>query len=146
MIKRNIIISLLITFAFLPANAQVKKQDSGLKREVTLYNPYKPILPEAKKRSFLPEMSDTSKVRPDFHYNVRTTAFLPEYNISPIKAAALLPDPLAKLYKSYVKLGIGNYLTPLAEISITNERSKKGAFGIYGRHFSSKLRLGSHHP
>jgi hypothetical protein len=142
MIKRNIIISLLITFAFLPVNAQVKKQDSGLKREVTLYNPYKPTLPEAKKRSFLPEMSDTSKVRPDFHYNVRTTAFLPEYNIRPIKAAALLPDPLTKLYKSYVKLGIGNYLTPLAELSITNERSKKGTIGFYGRHFSTNGKVG----
>ena len=137
MIKRNIIISILIIFTFLPVIAQIKKQDSGLKSEVTLYNPYKPSLPEAKKRSFLPEMKDTSTVRPDFHYDVRTTPFLPEYTISPIKAAALLPDPLTKLYKSYIKLGIGNYLTPLAELSITNERSKKGAIGFYARHFST---------
>ncbi|HEX7493156.1 MAG TPA: hypothetical protein VF346_02975, partial [Bacteroidales bacterium] len=34
-------------------------------------------------------------------------------------------------------LGMGNYLTPLAEISITNERSKKGSIGFYGRHFST---------
>ncbi len=83
-------------------------------------------------------MNDTSKVRPDFHYDVKTTPFLPEYTISPIKAAALLPDPLPKLYKSYVNIGIGNYLTPLAEISITNERSKKGSIGFYARHFSYK--------
>ncbi len=142
MIKRNIIISVLIVFSFLPVNAQVKKQDGGLKREVTLYNPYKPSLPEGKKRSFLPDMSDTSKVRPDFHYNVLTTAFLPEYTISPVKAAALLPDPLTKLYKSYVNLGIGIYLTPLAELSITNGRSKKGTIGFYGRHFSTNGTVG----
>lgn len=137
MIKRNLIISILIILSFIPVSAQIKKQENGLKREVTLYNPYKPSLPEAKKRSFLPDMSDTSKVRPDFHYDVRTSAFLPEYTISPIKAAALLPDPLTKLYKSYIKLGVGNYLTPLAELSITNERSKKGTIGFYARHFST---------
>src|SRR5664279_4163430 len=136
MIKRNLIILSIIIFS-LSATAQVKKQETGLKREVTLYNPYKPSLPDSKKRSFLPEISDTSKIRPVFHYDVRTTPFLPEYTISPIKAAALLPDPLPKLYKSYINVGLGNYLTPLAEISITNERSKKGTIGFYARHFSS---------
>ena len=44
---------------------------------------------------------------------------------------------MPKLYKSYVNIGLGNYITPLAEISITNERSKKGTIGFYGRHLSS---------
>ena len=140
MIKRNLIILIIIIFS-LSATAQVKKQESGLKREVTLYNPYKPSLPDSKKRSFLPEISDTSKIRPVFHYDVRTTPFLPEYTISPIKAAALLPDPLPKLYKSYINIGMGNYLTPLAEISITNERSKNGTIGFYARHFSTNGKM-----
>ncbi len=140
MIKRYLIILILIIFS-LSTRAQVKKQESNLKREVTLYNPYKPSLPDSKKRSFLPEISDTSKIKPDFHYDVRTTPFLPEYTISPIKAASLLPDPLTKLYKSYINLGIGNYLTPLAEISIANERSKKGSIGFYARHFSTNGKI-----
>jgi hypothetical protein len=137
MIKRNLIIPILLIFTLLPAGAQVKKQEQGLKREVTLYNPYKPSLPDSKKRSFLPDMNDTSKVRPDFRYDVQATPFMPEYTISPIKAAALLPDPLTKLYKSYINFGIGNYLTPMAELSITNDRSKNGAIGFYARHFST---------
>jgi hypothetical protein len=141
MIKRNLISTAFILFCLLPVSAQVKKQDSGLKRVVTLYNPYKPSLPESKKRSFLPDMNDTMKVRPDFRYDVQTKQFMPVYTISPIKAAALLPDPLPKLYKSYVKIGMGNYITPLAEVSITNERSKKGAIGFYGRHFSTNGKI-----
>ena len=137
MMKRNLIITAFIILCLLPVNAQVKKQETGLKREVTLYNPYKPSLPESKKRSFLPDMNDTMKVKPDFSYDIKTEPFMPEYTISPIKAASLLPDPLPKLYKSFVNIGIGNYFTPLAEISITNERSKKGTIGFYGRHFSS---------
>src|SRR5450759_960014 len=100
MIKRNLIIAVLLIISLLPLDAQVKKQDTGLKREVTLYNPYKPSLPDSKKRSFLPDINDTSKIRPSFRYDVNSAPFLPEYNISPIKAAALLPDPLPKLYKS----------------------------------------------
>ena len=117
----------------IPVSAQVK----DIKREVTLYNPYKPTLPEVKKRSFLPDMNDTTKISHDFRYDINTVPFVPAYTISPIRAAALMPDPLPKLYKSFIKVGLGTYLSPLAEISITNERSKKGAIGFYGRHFST---------
>ncbi|HEX7493018.1 MAG TPA: hypothetical protein VF346_02270, partial [Bacteroidales bacterium] len=64
MIKRNLIVPVFILFSLLPVSAQVKKQETGLKREVTLYNPYKPSLPEFEKKSFLPDINDTSKVRP----------------------------------------------------------------------------------
>ena len=135
MMKRILIINFLILLILIPVSAQTGQQD--LKREVTLYNPYKPSLLPAKKRSFLPDMNDTTRIKPDFKYDITIIPFLPEYTISPIKAASLLPDPLPKLYKSYINLGIGNYITPLAEISIANERSKKGAFGFYARHFST---------
>lgn len=137
MIKILQSLTLLLLLPLVPALSQEKKQENTLKREVTLYNPYKPSLSVVKKMSFLPDMSDTIRVNPQLKYDVSARPFEPEYNISPIKAAALLPDPLPKLYKSYVKLGFGNHVTPLAEISITNERSKKGAIGFYGRHYST---------
>jgi hypothetical protein len=137
MIKATLSVTLFLILCAGPARAQAKKQETAMKREVTLYNPYKPSLSVVKKMSFLPDMTDTVRLKPDFRYAVSAKPFQPEYTISPIKAAALLPDPLPKLYKSYVNLGFGNHVTPLAEISITNERSKKGAFGFYGRHFST---------
>lgn len=133
--KRILIIKLLILLILVPVSAQTGQQD--LKREVTLYNPYKPSLSPAKKRSFFPDMNDTLRINPGFKYDVTIKPFMPEYPISPIKAASLVPDPLPKLYKSYVNIGIGNYITPLAELSITNERSKKGSVGLYARHFST---------
>jgi hypothetical protein len=137
MIKRIIIISAVVFLLVSAVSAQVKKQDLGPTREITLYNPYKPTLPEARKKNFLPDMSDTIRVTRDFRYEVNAEPFLPAYIISPVKAASLLSDPLPKLYKSFVNMGFGNYYSPLAEISITNERSREGAIGFYGRHFSS---------
>ena len=92
MIKRYFIIPTLTLFCLIPVSAQVKKQEPGLKREVTLYNPYKPSLREVKKRSFLPDLNDTVKLKPEFRYDVSTKPFMPSYTISPIKAADLLPD------------------------------------------------------
>ncbi|MFZ0280140.1 MAG: hypothetical protein WAL29_00715, partial [Bacteroidales bacterium] len=63
------------------------------------------------------------------------------YSISSIKAASLLSDPLPKLYRSYVKAGLGSNSTPLLELSIANHRSKKGAIGFYARHYSSNGRV-----
>lgn len=119
----------------------VVAQETTVKREVTLYNPYKPSLNEFRKKSYLPEMTDTAKFKPVFRYEVNTIPFMPVYTVSPIKSAALLPDPLTKLYRSYVNIGLGTKTSPLAEISITNERSKKGSLGFYGRHYSNDGRI-----
>ena len=137
MMKKTIITILIISLVILNVHAQKNQKETVLKREVTLYNPYKPSLQDVAKKSFLPDMNDSVTVKPVFKYDIQPEPFVPTYTVSPIKPASLLPDPLPKLYKSYVNIGIGNYLTPLAEISITNERSKKGAIGIDARHFST---------
>jgi len=133
MMKRFLInISLFILIA-----APGFSQEQDLKREVTLYNPYIPSLSDFRKKSILPTITDTAVVKPEFTYTVTTNPYSPDYSISPIKAAAMEPDPLEKLYKSFVNLGLGNYMSPLAEVSVTNERSKKGAYGLYVKHFST---------
>ena len=137
--KRISLVILLIILVLVPVSAQSGQQD--LEREVTLYNPFKPILSLVKKKSYLPPVDDTAEVSPDFTYQITTKPFFPEYTISPIKAASLLPDPLTKLYKSWVAIGLGNYLTPFAELSISNERSKKGALGFYARHYSTNGKI-----
>jgi len=122
MIKR-VLITLFLSLSILPC---ILAQES-LNREVTLYNPYQPSLNATMKRSYLPNMTDDIPSKPQFNYNVNAQPLMPEYTISPIRAASLLPDPLPKLYKSYINAGIGTHLSGLGEISIASERSKKGA-------------------
>jgi hypothetical protein len=137
MIMKKITIQILLLIFPFSLLAQTGNKETKIQREVTLYNPFKPTLQEAGKKSYLPDMTDTSHVSPDFRYDITPGSFIPVYSISPIKAASLIADPLPKLYKSYINAGFGNYTTPLAEISITSGRSKKGAVGIYARHLSS---------
>ena len=118
-------------------------QDETIKRSVTLYNPYKPSLQEATKRAILPAVEDTTRVKVYFKYDFVPGTFTPEYKVSPIKSAALSPDPLPDLQKGYVSLGMGTYISPFVEISVSNLRSKKGALGFYTRSYASagKTRL-----
>ncbi len=131
-----ILAALLLTLA-----ASGQTQEATIKRSVTLYNPYKPTLQDATKRAVLPAADDTSKVRIDFTYDFVPGTFVPEYKISPIKAAALSPDPLPELQKGYVNLGFGTYLTPFLELSLTNDRSKDHTIGLYTRSFLSGGRM-----
>jgi len=112
-------------------------QEETIKRSVTLYNPYKPTLQEATKRALLPSAGDTATVNVDFSYDFTPGSFVPEYEVSPIKAAVLSPDPLPELKKGYVSLGIGTYLSPFLEISVSNGRSGNGTIGLYTRTYGS---------
>ena len=115
----------------------VNGQETVIKREITLYNPYKPSLPDVVKKSFFPDMTDTAAVKPFIKYDIQTTPYTPPYTINPLKAATMVPDPLTKLYNGYINLGLGNYLTSICDISITSLRSRKGALGVYAGYFLS---------
>lgn len=108
-----------------------------IRKEVRVVQPYDPKLSDAFKINLLPSIEDTVQLSPDFVYETAPRPYSSEYSVKPIKAARLLADPLTRLYGSYLKLGIGNYLTPLAELSINKKRSKDYSLGVYARHISS---------
>lgn len=112
-----------------------------IRKEVRVVQPYAPKLFDAYKINLLPSLEDTVRFSADFKYEISPKPYSSDYSIRPIKAARLLDEPLNKLYGSYLKLGLGNYLTPLAELSINKKRSKEYSFGAYGRHISSNSKV-----
>ncbi|HRT89478.1 MAG TPA: hypothetical protein P5257_05095 [Bacteroidales bacterium] len=136
-------IFIIAAVALLSPYFTTRGQETAIRREVTLYNPYKPSLPDVVKKSFLPDMTDTARITPVISYSINTNPYTPPYTVSPLRPATMVPDPLNKLYNSYIRAGFGNYLSPLGEVSITNQRSRKGMAGFYAGHYSSggKVRL-----
>jgi hypothetical protein len=108
---------------------------------------FKPNVEDAEKLNVIPGLTDTLKAQPEINYSVLPSRIDARYKIKPIKPAKLVGSPLDKLYNSRIRLGIGNYTTPLAEFSIHNLRSKEYAVGAYAYHKSShnKLKLGNGH-
>lgn len=109
-----------------------------IKKEVEVVKPYEPTVSDANKINVLPQIKDSVTIRPAFNYNIVPMMVNTEYNVPAINAARMLAMPIPKLYKSYLKLGYGNYSSPLAEVYINSLRSKKFTAGLFLRHQSSK--------
>jgi len=110
---------------------------SEIQREVRVVKPYSPTLSDAEKINLLPEMRDTILVHPDFNYSIVPKRFDSPFQLEQIKPARMVGLPLEKLYKSQLTAGMGNYMTPLAELSVNQLRSRKSAMGLYLKHHSS---------
>jgi hypothetical protein len=67
--------------------------------------------------SSLPQIGDSVAYEPPaFEYSIISKRFETDYRVTPINPARMVKPELDKLYKSELKLGGGNYLTPLAEL------------------------------
>ena len=117
-----------------------------ISKEVYVTSSFKPEIEKAEKINHLPEVDDTVSVKPAVDIEIMPSRVKTEYEVRPIKPAKIVANPLDKLYNSYLKLGFGSQVTPLAEFSIQNLRSKKYAYGGYAMHKSSNrkdIKLGN---
>lgn len=126
-----------LTMALLPVGmtGQMLAQQE-IDKEIVVVKPYEPSLSDAFKINVLPRVSDSISIRPDFKYTIEPRKFETAFHVRPISPAKLVGVPLKKLYKSYLKIGIGNYLIPLGELRINSLRSKKSQWGLALRHYS----------
>lgn len=112
-----------------------------INRNVTVVKPYEPSLSDANKINILPKFEDTTTVTPSFDYSVLPVRINVPFEPKTINAAKMLGTPLEKLYKSYLKLGIGNYFTPLAEYNFNSLRSKDHSYGVFLTYKSSGRKI-----
>jgi hypothetical protein len=110
---------------------------AGQQSEVRVVKPYSPTLSGASKIQLLPSLQeDVAFEIPEFTYHLYPKRYESEFRVEPIKAAKMIKMPLKKLYKTELTLGIGNYLTPLAELNINQLRSRNGTIGFQMKHHS----------
>lgn len=88
-----------------------------------------------------PVIDNDTMEKPELKYSTLNKEIPLEYEVDHIPPAKLGPEPLEKLYHSYVKAGFGNYTTPLFELSINKLRSKKASMGLFLHHLSSSGKL-----
>lgn len=113
-------------------------------KEVRVVKPYSPTLSGAEKIELLPSMDEQIDFDvPVISYELFPKRYESKFAVEPISAARMVKMPLERLYKSRLTLGFGNYMTPLAELSINQLRSRNGTMGLYLKHHSmnGKLKL-----
>ncbi len=134
-LMKIIFISIILTSFPLLIFAQQDKEKLGDK-EYIIVKDYKPVLGESFKISDSPEGDTVSAIPPKMEYVLRSRKITSEYELSTIKAVKIKDEQLVKLYRSYIKLGIGNYTTYAGDLFVNALRSKKGAVGLALNHFS----------
>lgn len=80
---------------------------------------------------------DTVLPVPNFNYGIQSKKYATSFGLDTIKAAKLGSEPLQKLYRTYSKIGVGNYSSMMGEFNVMSVRSKNGAWGIHAGHWSA---------
>jgi len=127
--KRIIHIILILGISALGLNAQ-----DTLIREVIVEKQYTPTMDIKNKINDLPFLNDTAIIKPLVQYYVIPHELESGFELTPLKPARLLGVPISKLYNSYVRVGFGNYITPMAEFYTQSSRNRGLLWGAYAKH------------
>lgn len=136
-LKYKLLLVSVLSFA-LGAHAQT----GGVEDEtIIVVKPYQATLSDAFKISETP-MRDTSKaIISDLKYSTSTTKAQTEYTVPEIKPVRIKDEAIPKLYRSYIKGGIGNYATRYGEFFYNSLRSKNFTAGVHLKHTSSQGKI-----
>jgi hypothetical protein len=99
---------------------------------------FTPVIKDAAvKQTDQPEIIDTVKKITNVNYSSPGNPYQTSYQTSQIEPAKMVNEPLSKLYQSLIKVGMGNYTMPYADIFLNSLRSKDMAWGLRYNHLSS---------
>lgn len=121
------------------ASCNVNAQESGGYNEsVVVRGSYRPVIEQSEKINFPAVITDSlDKMQHNFRYSITPSRLKALYEPSRIKAARIVGEPATKLYNNYLRLGFGNYWTPLADLYWSSTRDRRKTYGIQVNHRSS---------
>lgn len=142
--RRNKILQWIFVFIivmgyFVAAVAQ--PTGSGTNQTFTTTSVFEPSIKDAVMLTDLPEIKDTVKKISNINYGIQSYPLVSKYEVIPIDAAKMQNEPLAKLYRSLIKAGMGSYTTPYAEFWVSSLRTRDVAYGLHFKHLSSSAQL-----
>ena len=95
------------------------------------------ILDHVEKINDPAKTKDTTLPVPAFNYNLQPKRFSTTVMLDTIRPAKIGSEPLPKLYRTYARLGVGNYSAFMGEFYVGSLRSKSNEWGAHVKHFSA---------
>ncbi len=120
---------------------EVKPPEKVISEEIEVIRPYKPVLAEAVKLRRSPDLDNvkTYKARPQYTLTDRKLEL--NTDIQKLQAQQLASERQAQLMNNYVKGGVGNLGTLLAEAYVGMDRDQALQTAAFFRHFSQEGKL-----
>ena len=132
-----LVVATLAITAYSPVLAEDFAIDT-LDLDVTFVGDREVLLQDAHKQLHWPEAANFSNDKPTFSYNVipKRLNVQPEWTRNgPIRLK--INEPLPRLYRGYVNAGMGNFLSPLLQVSYSDVRSRTKSWGVHFLHEST---------
>jgi outer membrane receptor protein involved in Fe transport len=95
------------------------------------------IRTEVRKMPEVARTKDTVLPVPNFNYGIQSKKYSTSFGLDTILPAKMGSEPLQKLYRTYTKVGVGNYSSIMGEFNVMSVRSKNGAWGLHLGHWSA---------
>ncbi|MCD7962507.1 MAG: hypothetical protein LUF90_02920 [Rikenellaceae bacterium] len=136
MMNRRLIIWICAAVAALPLAAQ-----NDLNKEVTVTRAYEPSVSESFKMGLTPDMVDTTKIRPEFNYEVTPYPLDYGFAVSPIRPVNFNTVDSRIHHPFYVKLGVGGPFQSIAEASYGSKLDDKTTVGAIIKHYGQYSKI-----
>lgn len=134
--------SLFVIFAWFLAvhpHTIIAQTTDTLDLDVTFVGDRELLIQDAHKILTWPEPADLGIQKPTFDYSILPKRLNIAPDMIPVGPTRLHVDPpLPRLYRGYLRAGFGRFLSPMLEASMTDLRSRKGAWGAMGTARSTK--------
>lgn len=111
---------------------------TNMNEVINVVAPYQPSIQETEKINFNPSLIQLQLEVPQLSYSINSRKYSTFYKPDKLQPAKISGEPLTKLYRSYIKIGYGNYSTSFAELYYNTLRSKHYNAGIMVRHQAAK--------
>lgn len=114
------------------------QETDNYSESVLVRGSYRPVI-ELQEKTFFPMViTDTAtSITHSFQYSVSPTRIHAFYEPARIGAARMKGEPTTRLYNNYLRLGFGNYITPLLDFYWSSTRDPKKTYGVRFNHLSS---------
>ncbi|MEJ5994238.1 hypothetical protein WG904_07360 [Pedobacter sp. Du54] len=133
-------------FIFLAGFSSLKAQDvqppeKVVSSEIDVIRPYKPILAEAVKLRRSPDLDNLKTYKAKFSYSLTDRKLALNTDIQKLQAQQMADEKEAILVNNYVKGGLGNLGTILAEGYIGMGKDEALQTGVFFKHFGQSGKL-----
>ncbi|MCQ2298965.1 MAG: hypothetical protein MJZ81_02420 [Bacteroidales bacterium] len=123
--------------ACLCASSLLAQNDNTYNESVIVVGDYKPVIEQSTKLNVAPLITDTNEtIRHNFKYSITPQRLTSIFNPSELSYLKFKAKP-ATLYNNYMRFGMGNYWTPLADLYYCSTQSKTTNYGVRLNHQSS---------
>ncbi len=145
--KTRLSLTLLFFFSLSTFHFPLSAQNDVPSESVLVRGSYRPVIETSEKIFFPTEMSDTAAVKPhSFIYSITPTRLHALYEPARIRAARIKGEPATRLYNNYLRIGFGNYWSPLLDLYLSSTRDPLKTYGIRINHRSSWGSISSDDP